>query len=264
MQVTRFATLFLGSFLMSLPVVAQQPAPRDAQAVLVLQRSLAALAGTVPVNDVTLSGTVTRIAGSDNDSGTVTLKATAVGQGRIDLSLSSGQRSEVIDISQASPVGNWSGPDSEWHPIAGHNLLGDPSWFFPTFLIHRALSVPSYAISPMDAETMDGVAVQHLKIYQQYGSSPQQVALTQGLSQIDIYLNSSTLLPVAILFNAHPDDNALVNIPIQIKFSNYQAVQGASVPYHIQKYIQNGLVLDVTVTGVQVNNGLSATDFQAQ
>ncbi len=269
MQVTRFATLFLGSLLMSLPVVAQQPtpampAPRDAQAVLVLQRSLAALSGTAPVNDVTLSGTATRIAGSDNESGTVTLKATAMGQGRIDLNLPSGQRSDVIDISQASPVGDWSGPDGAWHPIAAHNLFGDPSWFFPTFLIHRALSAPNYAISPMNAETKDGVAVEHLTIYQQSGPPSPQSALMQGLSQIDIYLNASTLLPAAILFNAHPDDNALVNIPIQIAFSNYQVVQGATVPHHIQKYIQNGLALDVSVTDVQVNTGLPATDFQAQ
>ncbi len=268
MRIPRLSPLFVVSLLsFGTAIHAQQspvPAPRDAQAVSVLQRSLAALAGAAPVNDVTFTGTVTRIAGSDNESGTATLKATAVGQGRVDLSLSSGQRSEVVDISQASPAGSWSGPDGTWHAVAPHNLLGDPSWFFPTFLIHRALSAPSYAVSPMDAETMDGVAVDHLKIYQQYGSSSQQVALTQGLSQIDIYLNPSTLLPVAVLFNAHPDDNALVNIPIQITFSNYRVVQGVSVPYHIQKYIQNGLALDVTVTGVQVNTGLSSAEFQAQ
>jgi len=246
---------------------AQQPtpaAPRDAQAVLLLQRSLAALTGTATVNDVTLTGTATRTAGSDNESGTVTLKATAVGQGRVDLSLSSGPRSEVIDISQAPPIGSWSGPDGTWHPIAGQNLFADPTWFFPTFLIHRALSAPSYAISPMDAETKDGVAVEHLKIYQQSGLSSQQAALMQGLSQIDIYLNSSTLLPVSILFHAHPDTDALVNIPTQINFSNYQAVQGISVPYRIQKYIQNGLVLDMALTSVELDTGLTGSDFQAQ
>jgi len=268
MRIRRLGPLFAFSFLFSVTAMqAQQsppPAPRDAQAVLVLQRSLAALAGTSTINDVTLTGTATRIAGSENESGTVTLKATAVGQGRVDLSLPSGQRSEVIDISQASPVGSWSGPDGDWHPIAAHNLFGDPSWFFPTFLIHRVLSAPNYAVSPMDTETNDGVAVEHLTIYQQSGLPTQQAALIQGLSQIDIYLNSSTLLPVGVSFNTHADTNALVNIPVEIKFSNYQVVQGASVPYHIQKYIQNGLALDVTVTGVQVNSGLSATDFQAQ
>ncbi len=240
------------------------PAPRDTQTILVLQRSLAALAGASTTNDVTINGTVTRIAGSDNESGTATLKARAAGQGRVELSLPSGQRSEVTDISQAQPAGSWSGADGAWHTVAGHNLFGDPSWFFPTFLIHRVLSAPNYVVSPMDTETKDGVAVEHLKVYQQSGPPSPQSALMQGLSQIDIYLNASTLLPVAVLFNAHPDDNALVNIPIQITFSNYQVVQGASVPYHIQKYVQNGLVLDVNVTGVQVNTGLSAADFQAQ
>ncbi|MHB8413614.1 MAG: hypothetical protein ACYDDI_16940 [Candidatus Acidiferrales bacterium] len=268
MRAPRLVLLLAASLLAPATAIhAQQsasPAPRDAQAVLMLQRSLAALTGTATVKDVTLTGSATRIAGSDNESGTATLQSTAVGQGRIDLSLSGGQRSEVIDISQSSPVGNWSGPDGAWHPMAGHNLFSDPSWFFPTFLIHRALSAPNYVVSPMDAETMDGVAVEHLKIYQQAGMPTQQAALIQRLSQIDLYLNASTLLPVSISFNAHPDNDALTNIPIQIKFSNYQIVQGISVPYRIQKYIQNGLALDVTVTSAQVNSGLSAADFQVQ
>lgn len=266
MQVTRFAALFLGSFLMSLPVVAQQPtptAPRDAQALLVLQRSLAALTGTTTANDVTLSGTATRIAGSDNDSGMAALKATTVGQARIDLNLPSGPRCEVVDISQASPAGSWSGPDGEWHPIVAHNLFGDPAWFFPTFLISRALTRTGYAISPADAESLDGVAVQHIAIYQPSGFAAQQATKIQGLGEIDLYLNASTLLPIRLVFNMHADTNVLVNIPVAINYSNYQVVQGVSVPFHIQKYIQNGLALDLAVSSVQVNSGLSATEFQA-
>lgn len=247
-------------------LLAQQstpPAPRDAQAVSLLQRSLAALTGATTKNDVTLTGSANFIAGSDEESGSATLKATAIGQGRIDLSLSGGQRSEVVDISQAPPIGSWSGTDEVWHSMVAHNLFSDPTWFFPTFLINRALSGANYAISPMDTETQDGIAVEHVKIYQQSGQNT-DVALIQGLSQIDIYLNTSTLLPVSISFNTHADNNAFVNIPIQIEFSNYQVVQGVSAPYHIQKYIQNGLALDLTITSVQLNSGLSASDFQAQ
>lgn len=266
MRIMRLGPLFAFSFLFSVSAMqAQQsppPAPRDAQAVLMLQRSLAALTGTATVNDVTLTGTATRIAGSDNESGTATLKATAVGQGRVDLSLSSGQRSEVADISQAPAIGSWAGPDGTWHSVAAHNLFSDPTWFFPTFLVHRVLSASNYAISPMDADTVDGVPVDHLSVYEQSGLPP--AVLIQGLSQIDIYLNPSTLLPVAISFNTHPDDDALVNIPTQIKFSSYQTLQGGLVPYRIQKYIQNSLVLDMTVSGVQINTGLSGSDFQAQ
>lgn len=240
-------------------------APRDAQAVTMLQRSLAALVGTTNLNDVTLNASTSWTAGSDEETGSATLKATAIGQGRVDLSLSGGQRSEVIDISQTPSVGNWCGTDGTWHAMIAHNLYSDPTWFFPTFLISRALSASSYAILPMDTETQNGVAVEHVKIYQQQSEPTTELStLIQGLSQIDLYFNPSTLLPVSVAFNTHADNNASVNIPITIQFSNYQTVQKISVPYHIQKYIQNGLALDVTVTSVQVNSGLSTSEFQVQ
>jgi len=44
----------------------------------------------------------------------------------------------------------------------------------------------------------------------------------QRLSQTDLYLDSTTLLPAAMTFNIHPDDNALLDIPIEIHFSEYR------------------------------------------
>lgn len=240
------------------------PAPRDAQAISVLQRSLAELVGTTNLNDLTLNANANWTAGSDEETGSAILKATAIGQGRVDLSLSNGPRSEVVDASQAAPTGSWCSTDGTWHAMVGHNLMTDPTWFFPVFLVSRALSNTSYTVSPMDAETQNGVAVEHMVIYEPSGSAMQQATQIQGLGQIDLYLNSSSLQPVRISFNTHPDNNALINIPIQVQFSNYQVVQGISIPYHIQKYIQNSLALDMTVTGVQINTGLPASDFQAQ
>ncbi|HEV2422871.1 MAG TPA: hypothetical protein VGS59_14260 [Candidatus Acidoferrales bacterium] len=265
MRIAR-SVLLVFLFVLVLRVLNAQPAPapRDAHAVALLQRSLSALVGTNTLNDATLTGYANYIAGSDEETGSVTLKATAIGQGRADLSLSNGKRSEVIDTSQATPVGSWCGADGVWHPMVAHNLYTDPSWFSPAFLISRARSNVNYAISPLDAETQNGVAVEHVRIYFQSDGSLDPPTLVQGLSQIDIYLNASTLLPVSIAFNTHADNNALLNIPIQVTFSNYQLVQGISVPYHVQKYVQNGLALDVTVTGVQFNSGLSTSDFQVQ
>lgn len=268
MRFQRLGLFFAFTFLFFGPAIqAQQsptPAPRDAQAVSLLQHSLAALAGMTTVKDVTLNGSANWIAGSDNESGSATLKATAIGQGRVDLSLSGGQRSEVMDVSQVPPTGSWSGIDGAWHPMVAHNLFGDPTWFFPSFLLGRSLSSANYAILPVDAETQDGVPVEHVRIYQQPSLTGQTASVLQSLSQIDIFLNASTLLPTSILFSVHADANALVDIPIEIKFASYQVVQGVSIPYHIQKYVQNALALDVTVTAVQINSGLSATDFQAQ
>ncbi len=265
MRIMRLGPVFVFSVLFAaIPIQARQslataPAPRDSQAVSLLQRSLSALEGSTTVNDVTLSANADWIAGSDSESGSASLTATAIGQARINLNLSGGQRSEMIDISQVPPVGNWCGTDGVCHSMAAHNLYTDPTWFFPTFLISRVLSGTGYAISPMAAETQNGVAVEHVRIYRQPGSTSESETLSQGLSQIDIYFNALTLLPFSISFNTHADKNALLDIPMQIRFSNYQVVQGVSVPSHIQRYIQNGLVLDLTVTSVQINAGVSAS-----
>lgn len=266
MRMARPALLLFISFVTPTVLNAQvsTTAPRDPQGVTLLQRSLAALVGTSTVKDVTLNGNATWIAGSDNETGTATLKATSIGQGRIDLSLTAGQRSEVVDISQTPSTGNWSGPDSIWHAIAYHNLFTDPSWFFPTFLVARVLSTSGYVVNAPDNETKNGISVEHIMVYQQPAQTDASAKLITSLSQIDIYLDASTLLPVAVDFNLHPDNNAQVNISTEIRFSSFQNVQGIAVPYHVQRYMNNGLTLDLTVTGVQVNSGISATAFQVQ
>lgn len=267
MRLARPALLLFAAFLIPTALNGQQvssPAPRDSQAVVLLQRSLAALVGTNTIKDVTLTGSANWIAGSDNETGSATLKATAIGQGRIDLSLSNGPRSEVVDLSQTAPTGSWSGPDSTWHSTVPHNLLTDPTWFFPAFLFNRVLSTPTYAVSALDAETRNGVAVEHFAVYLQPSNADPTPTVTQNFSRIDVYLDSSTFLPVATSFNIHPDNNALTNIAVEVRFTNHRNVQGVSAPYRIQKYIQNSLALDITVSGTQINTGLSGSDFQAQ
>ena len=78
---------------------------------------------------------------------------------------------------------------------------------------------------------------------------------------MDFYLDASTLLPVAIAFNAHPDNNALANLPIEVDFSNYQSINGVAVPMHIQRHQQGNLQVDLVVTGATFNTGLPLSIF---
>src|ERR1039457_4636547 len=102
MRISQAATLLflcsLGSLSLEAPQSTSPPAlaplVSDPQAVSLLQKSLAAQVGAVQVADVTLAGTARRIAGSDDETGTATLKATGVGDSRMDLSFPSGNRSE--------------------------------------------------------------------------------------------------------------------------------------------------------------------------
>jgi hypothetical protein len=242
--------------------LAQQATASAPQATALLQQALSALTGGQPLNDVTLSGTARRIAGSDDESGTAVLKGLAAGASRVDLSLSSGQHSEIRNLSTALPAGSWSGPDAIAHRIADHNLmLIDPAWFFPLFPISRGLTA-GYAATYIGQETRNGKAVQHIAIAETSGvPSPSGSPSLAHLSQMDFFLDAATLLPAAATFNIHPDNDAGRDFPIEVQFSDYRNVNGVQIPFHVQKFLNNGLILDLQFSSAAVNTGLSPTEF---
>ncbi len=231
------------SFLLPALVIAQQlPAPSqasDPSATALLSKSLAALAPQVPITDVTLSGTARRIAGSDDESGTAVLKALGTGPARVDLSFASGPRGEVVGTGDKCLVGSWIGPDGVSHPISNHNLMSDPSWFFPPFTVARLASPAKYVVSWIGAETWNGRSVEHLSAHQ-----PFDMQLPPGLPNL-----------------THPDRITTTDIPLEVRFSDYRSVNGVQVPFHVQKYMNNGLILDLQFTSAVLNSGLEATTF---
>lgn len=265
MRTTRSAFLVLVILSITQLTAAQQTATSDTQGLLILQKASAAMASpAAPLTDVTLSGTARRIAGSDDETGTGLFKAMVSGAGRMDLSLSSGQRNEVQNLT-AAPAGAWSGPDGVSHPMAYHNLLAEPAWFFPAFAIARRLSGSGFVATYVGQETHDGQAVEHVSVSQTFSSrSASSTLLFKHLSQVDFFLDSTTLLPSAIAFNIHPDDNASYDIPIEVRFSDYRSVNGMQFPFHVQKFLNNTLLLDFQAETVTFNSGLSASTFQVQ
>ena len=248
--------------LISLPVIAQQSTSTSPQPTTLLQNSLAVLAGKQSITDVTLTGSVRRIAGSVDESGSVVLKALASGAGRIDLNLPSGVSSETSNALAALPTGAWSGADSVSHAVPLHNLLTEPAWFFTPFVIGHRLSAAGYVAAYIGHETLGTQAVEHVSV-SQVASADSGGTLTQHLSQVDFFLDSTTLLPAAVAFNTHPDNNALLDIPVQIQFSDYRPLNGVQIPFHIQKFLNNSLFLDFQIQAVALNSGLSASTFSA-
>jgi len=243
------------------PSASTAPAASDAQAVALVQRALAAVVGSGAVSDVTLTGTVQTIAGSDNETGTATATAMAAGNSKLSLSLQAGPNGEVRTASGGVTAGVWSGTDGVSHAMVEHNLMTDPTWFFPAFTLGNVASSQAFVLSYIGPETHDGLSVVHVSAAQTF---PTASPLLQHLSQMDLYLDPGTLLPVVLAFNSHPDSNALLDIPTEIRFSSYQAVNGIQVPFHVQKYLNGGLILDLQFSNATLNAGLTAASFQLQ
>ena len=234
----------------------------SSQAATLLAQTAKALSGSTVINDVTLTGTVEWIAGPDGETGTATYKGVN-GTYRLDLAFRNGTRSEIVSPVGGLPAGNWVGLDGVSHPIANHNLMSDAGWF-PVFTL-RGLSSSGTVLTYVGQETRNGASVIHISASQQFQIvSGDSSALTQHLTQVDVYLDPTTLLPVSYLFNSHPDDNALLDIPTEIRYSSYQSVNGAQIPLHIQKYMNNMLAVDLQFGNPALNTGLTATQIVGQ
>lgn len=242
------------------------------QAVTLATSAMAALAGSASVSDATLTGTATRTAGSDVETGNITLMAYGNSYSSMSLATSDGTFSEIRNLdSYGNPQGFWSIPGGTYQAMVNHNCLTDAAWFFPVLTVLSQVSNPSVTATYVGQETRNNEAVQHLRFTTQLPSvatstnmSASAIAFVTSLTAEDVYLDSTSLLPVAILFNAHPDNNAAANIAVEIDFSNYQSTAGAQVPFRIQELLNNSLFLDVTIQSVSLNSGLSAANFSAQ
>lgn len=261
MRVHRLAVTCLVSFLIATPIVAQQtatPAPRDPQAVALLQKSWAALVGVGSISDITLTGSVTRIAGSDVETGVVTLLASGNLASRMNLSLTDGHRTEIRN----GPQGDWIGPDGVEHAMATHNCWPDADWFYPGLSFQALNSDPGLGTSYIGLETKNGLAVQHIRLFRVVPSSsgvPQPTIL--ALSTEDLYLDASSFLPLFLEFNIHPDNAFNRDFSVEVAFSSYQNMSGIMLPVRVRKYLNGGLILDLTIASGSVNSGLPASDF---
>jgi hypothetical protein len=253
--------LCLSFFIMTTVLNAQGPPPSDPQAITLAAQTAALLSGKSAVSDVMLNGTVTRIAGSDKQTGTVTLLAKGSGESRADLNLTGGMRSEIRNILNGLSQGNWIGVDGGVHAIAPHNCLTDAPWFFPALGTLAAVKAnSSVVLSYVGLENLQQTSLQHIRSQMYNTSWPE----AEQLSAMDFYLDSQTLLPTVVTFSEHADNDETVNVAVQVMFSDYRNINGATIPFHIQRYVNNSLVLDIQLTSAIVNSGIPDSQFKLQ
>jgi hypothetical protein len=237
-------------------ILAQGPPASDPQAAALASQAIAALTGGTSINDVTLTGAVIYSAG-DDETGSATLTALGASESRMDLALQSGARTEIRDAQTGTTLGKWVVQSGASGKFAFHNCQTDAVWFFPALTSLGGGS--NVVFSYIGQESRNGVNVQHIQSYiYQPSQGPQSV---QQLSEMDFYLDATTVLPIAITFNAHPDTDASSDVPIEIDFSNYQVVNGVLVPMHIQKFLQGTLAIDLMVGTAAFNTGITLSNF---
>lgn len=256
----RTLVLAFMSFLLVFPTLSQQPSTavqRDPQAVALVQQSVAAMASTPP-SDSSATGTVTIVEGSTTQSGTVQILTLGTGQTSETLSLPDGTRSVVYSNGSAQET---VGSQSAVAPLEISATDQCPD--FPLPLLLSALNNSDFGFRYIGQETLNGTAAQHIQVWNSFASNTPLQKLAP-FSVRDIWLDSSSSLPLKISHTRRAGSGAVPSIPVEISFANYTKVAGVLYPVLIKKSFNGAPWQTITIQNVSFNTGLTAAQFQVQ
>jgi hypothetical protein len=228
------------------------------QSQVLLRQTLSAQTGGVPTNDVTLTGTISFPHSAQTGTYPVTFIVLASGTSQMVTSLPQGVVTHVWS-NGGTPSLSITGPSgtAQIQPTGQSTLMPAAAWFSPSIVTALAAG-PAYTVTDGGSVTKNGLTLHH---YVATSVAPAQ-------TQIDIYVDSGTSLPAAMVFQVNPyhapgptisaTPHAVV-VPEEIRFSNYQSVQGELIPLRVQAYLgQVGLqIMDITLSSALMNTGVS-------
>lgn len=211
------------------------------------------------VSSVQMSGTANWNYGSDQQIGTVTLQANANGQSRMLLQLPSGSRVETQNqFSDSQRQCTWSGVDAVVHKSAVHHCWVDAVWFLPQITMQTGAGAPDDVASLGQPSSANQVRLHRERRLVDVDSA-QTAQFIAHLSAVDLDLDATTGLPAQLAYTAHPDDDAGVDLSVEVHYSAYNVFSGVTVPTRIQKFVNHALVLDLQISSVQVQLAVPAT-----
>lgn len=224
-------------------------APPDATQIVA--NAKAALAPPAGINQVTLTGRVQFIAGSLNQQGNITLVASNDGSYTITYDIPQGPKAETQTALQPDQTCSWTDKGGIVHATVQFNCMTGVAWFLPTMTMFGGKQPATVSFSSSGTNALDGLSLVNLTQTTAF-ESPHSSSLMVHLSTFSLFLSPSTYMPAIAMFAVHPDNNSFVDIPVKITYSNYQQVGRMSIPFHIQKFLNGTLALDITASSASV------------
>lgn len=203
--------------------------------------------GTFP-SSIALSGNANWIAGSQTDSGTLSLQASADGSTNEIWSLST--ESHAFGKGPLSYSGFdrsciYTDAKSKQHPVSGRNCQQSLPWFFPSFVLQ-----PTYAAAlTVTDRTGDADVAEGLEKLVYTLALPSSAVSGASLStDFTIFYDIHTALPRRLVYQQAFDGDDSRGLEIAIEYGNYSLESGFMVPHHFQRYLQRTLNADCTVS----------------
>ena len=265
MKVFRFPGLFLlfigiAPFALSIPAVysqEQDEPPQRANARNVLGDLSTAFSVGKTIQNVRISGYASWYAGSLEDSGTVTLTASADGSSQMQLLLGgSGKRTETQAGVGSNATCSWAGADGITHEVRSGSCWRPVLWFLPALSLQTSSLSGSLRVVDLGMGTVGGSTNIHRHLQSQITLSDVPDALATDVmqqSKTEIGLDPISHLPTTLTYSVRPDSGAQVAIAIEVHYSDYRTVDGVQIPFLIQRYVNGSLQLEIHINSAEIN-----------
>src|SRR5712692_7946541 len=248
---------FLSCFLTPSLVAAQQLPQRDSQALVVLQRSLAAMGGAVPADSVA-TGNVTLFAGSKTENGTIRILTRGLEQSAEQIQTPDANRSIVYSQGLANRVDS-----SGTTPFTLELAASSQTPCFPFALIARALNNPDYAFQYLGLEALGSAQAHHLRLWNTFSSSSKLQRLAEFTAK-NLWIDAVSGLPLKLALDQRNGGGAESRIPLAVFYSDYRNLGGVLYPFRVDKSLNGTPWAKITITQVAFNTGLTDNDFPIQ
>jgi hypothetical protein len=207
-----------------------------------------------PFSVVNLTATAEWTAGSTHETGTAQLQAKVDGSANLQLNAGSASRTETQTRADNSRTCVWIDAAGTSHDILGPNCSIAVPWFAPGLFTQPASQLPSLMSATDDGMVSRDDATFHQVsfLFNQTGMNSASTQQLTEQSRVKVFYDPQTYLPTSLEYFVHPDTNDLKNIGVKVVFSNYQAVSGIMLPFHIEKYVHNTLQLKLDITNASI------------
>ena len=232
---------------------APAPPTRDSQSLSVLKSTLAAFGGTLPA-DSTATGSVTVVAGSQEEQGTVRILTRGSSQSLEDVVLPNSDQTTVYCNFMAAQSDGTS-----QQPLNGGVAITAQTAFFPLPLLVGAENNPDISFQYVALESVNGAPAHHLRMWNTFTSRPFSQALSK-YSVRDIWIDAASSLPVKFTYTQQAG-NTVAQILVEVDLSNYQSVSGIAYPHQITKSLNGTPWLTISIQNVAFNTGLTDSNF---
>ena len=252
MRYLRPASLLVWSLIPAL-IAAQQPR-RDTQALAILAQSYAVMAPQGGgVQDALLAGNIVR---ADGTTGSMTIKSKGVDRLRHEISLGGRQFVYVLNGGRG-------------YALRGGTRHGLPLWVtayqrsehIPPFSRLIDFLRPNMNVVYVGLEDVGGRQAHHIRL-SALPTDGTPARIEELISEFHVFVDAQSMLVVktqSFLFSPAAIEN---RSPVDTYYSEYRSVAGLLVPYRVTRYVSRQRESDITLTSVQLNVGLSDSEFQ--